>query len=169
MDYTVDAVRASEDIRLWPMFLRPIVAPFMASYKKIMNELDEAKRMIEPILEERRRNKEAALRLGKPILYNNDAMEWMEQTARGRPYDQAAMQLTLSVVAIHTTSDMTTQAIFDLCTRQGLIQELREEIISVITQERWKKTALYKLQLMDSFLKESQRMKPINIGGVYII
>jgi hypothetical protein len=75
------------------------------------------------------------------------------------------MQLTLSVLAIHTTSDMTTQALFDLCGREELVQELRKEIISVLSQEGWKKAALYKLQLMDSFLKESQRMKLSNIGG----
>lgn len=115
--YTVDAVVASEDIRLWPPFLRTIVAPFLVSYRKIKSELGEAKNIINSILEERRIEKETALRSGKPIPYNNDAMEWMEQTAKGRPYDQATMQLTLSVVAIHKTSDMTTQAIFDLCRR----------------------------------------------------
>lgn len=165
VNYTVDAVVASEVIRLWPRFLRPIVAPFLRSYRKIKSELDEAKNIIDPISKERQREKETALRSGKPIPYNNDAMEWIEQTAKGRPYDQATMQLTLSVVAIHTTSDMTTQAIFDLCEGEELVQELRKEVLSVISQEGWKKTALYKLQLMDSFLKESQRMKPINIGG----
>ncbi|KAJ5381499.1 uncharacterized protein N7496_003927 [Penicillium cataractarum] len=163
VNYTVDVITASEAIRLIPRFLRPIVAPFLGSYRKIKSELAEAKSIINPILEERRREKETALRLGKPIPYNNDAMEWMEQTAKGRPYNQAAMQLALSVVAIHTTSDMITQIVFDLCGRETLIQELRQEIISVISQKGWKKTALYKLQLMDSFLKESQRMKPINI------
>lgn len=167
VNYTVDAVRASEIIRLWPILLRPIVAPFLESYRKIRRELDAAKNIINHILEERRREKETALGLAEPILYNNYAMDWMEQTAQGRPYDPVAMQLTLSVVAIHTTSDMTTQVIFDLCGREKLIQELRDEVISVISQEGWKKTALYKLQLMDSFLKESQRMKPINIGGDY--
>lgn len=81
----------------------------------IKSELTEAKAIINPILEERRQEKEAALRLGKPIPYNNDAMGWMEQTAKGRLYDKAAMQLALSVVAIHTTSDMITQIVFDLC------------------------------------------------------
>lgn len=164
LNYTVDAVVASEVIRLWPRFLRPIVAPFLGSYRR-KSELDEAKNIINPILKKRQREKETALRSGKPIPFNNDAMEWMEQTAEGRPYDQATMQLTLSVVAIHTTSDMTTQAIFVLCEREELVQELRKEVLSVISQEGWKKTALYKLQLMDSFLKESQRMKPINIRG----
>ncbi|GLI74942.1 hypothetical protein PoHVEF18_003191 [Penicillium ochrochloron] len=163
VNYTVDAMMASEVIRTWPPFLRPVVAPFLKSYRNIKSELDQAKNNINPVLEERRREKKTALISGKPIPYRNDAMEWMEQTANGRPYDQTAMQLTLSVLSIHTTSDMTTQAIFDLCGREELVQELQKKIISVLSQEGWKKAALYKLQLMDSFLKESQRMKPSNI------
>lgn len=109
--------------------------------------------------------KEAALKEGRPLPRYNDAMEWLEQVAKGRSYDPAAIQLTFSIAAIHTTSDMMTQAIYDLCGREELVQELRNEIVSVISAHGWKKTALYKLQLMDSFLKESQRLKPINIGG----
>lgn len=112
--------------------------------------------------------KEAALKEGQELPRYNDAMEWLEQVAKGRAYDPAAIQLTFSLVAIHTTSDMTTQAIYDLCGREELVQKLREEIVSVISAEGWKKTALYKLQLMDSFLKESQRLKPINIGELIL-
>lgn len=108
--------------------------------------------------------KDTALKEGRELPRYNDAMEWLEQVAKGRAYDPAAIQLTFSIVAIHTTSDMTTQAIYDLCGREELVQELRDEIVSVISADGWKKTALYKLQLMDSFLKESQRLKPINIG-----
>lgn len=91
-------------------------------------------------------------------------MEWLDQVAKGRRYDPAAMQLTFSFAVIHTTSDMLTQAIYDLCERQEVVEELRKEGISVILSEGWKKAAMYKLQLMDSFLKESQRMKPISNG-----
>ncbi|CAL5871344.1 uncharacterized protein PFLUO_LOCUS5594 [Penicillium psychrofluorescens] len=93
-------------------------------------------------------------------------MEWMEESAKGRPYDPTVAQLMFSVAAIHTTSDMLTQALYDLCGREELIQEMREEVISVVSAEGWKKTALYKLQLMDSMLKESQRLKPISITSM---
>lgn len=156
---------AAEELRLWPKLVRPIVARFSTSCRKVQRELREAERIITPVLEERRLMKEAALKEGRPLPRYNDAMEWLEQVAKGRSYDPAAIQLTFSIAAIHTTSDMMTQAIYDLCGREELVQELRNEIVSVISAHGWKKTALYKLQLMDSFLKESQRLKPINIGG----
>ena len=43
----------------------------------------------------------------------------------------ATSQVMLSLAAIHTMSDMLTQVLYDLCTRQDLIQALRQEVISV--------------------------------------
>lgn len=160
----MNSFRGSEELRLWPKFLRPLVARFQTSAKKVHQDLQGARDIIQPVLDERRKSKEKAAKEGIPAPYYNDAMEWMEQTSRGRPYDPVAIQLTFSIVAIHTTSDMVTQAIYDLCGREELVKELREEIISVLPEEGWKKTALNKLHLMDSFLKESQRVKPINIS-----
>lgn len=85
---TVNAVTASDVIRLIPRYLLgPILAPPLGCYGKIKAELAKMESIINPILEERRRGKETALRLGKPMTYNKDAMEWMKQTAKGRPYD----------------------------------------------------------------------------------
>jgi hypothetical protein len=57
VNYTVDAMMASEAIRTWPPFLRPAVAPFLKSYRNIKSELGQAKNNINPVLEERRREK----------------------------------------------------------------------------------------------------------------
>lgn len=61
-------------------------------------------------------------------------------------------------------ADMLTQVLLGLCAHAEVIQPLREKIVTVIQEEGWKKPALYKLKLMDSVLKESQRMKPVNIS-----
>ncbi|KAJ5134444.1 hypothetical protein N7476_002350 [Penicillium atrosanguineum] len=162
VDYTVNAFQAGNKLRLWPELTRPVVAYFLSSTRKVQHQLREAERIIKPVLDERKRDKEIALKEGKELPRYNDAIDWLEQVSKGRPYDPAALQLTFSWVAIHTTSDMVTQAIYDLCERQELVEELRKEAISVVSSEGWKKSAMYKLQLMDSFLKESQRMKPIS-------
>lgn len=94
----------------------------------------------------------------------NDAMQWMEDVAKGRPYDPAVSQMSFSLAAIHTTSDLLTQVIYDLCGKEDLVQALRDELIAVISEDGWKKQTLYKLKLMDSVLKESQRLKPIGLG-----
>jgi len=91
-----------------------------------------------------------------------DAIEWFKQVAKGRKYDPVHVQLTLSFVAIHTTADMLTQVMFDLTEHPEYIQPLREEVINVLSNHGWKKTSLYSMKLMDSFLKEVQRLRPIN-------
>ena len=164
VDYTVDSFLAAEDLRLWPKLIRPLVANFLPRCQTIRKELDEAKRIITPILEERRAAKEAAIRAGKKPEHYVDAMEWMEECAKGRPYDAAMAQLSMSLAAIHTTSDLLTQVLLDICGRDDLIQELRQEVVTVVEEEGWKKPTLYKLKLMDSVVKESQRLKPIAIG-----
>lgn len=164
VDYTVDSFVAARELRFWPTLLRPFIANFLPSCRKIQQQIQQARDIIEPVLEERRKAKEAEASTGAPRERYVDAMQWMEDSAKGAPYDPAVAQLSFSLAAIHTTSDMLNQVLVDLCGKDKLIQELREEIISVITQDGWKKTTLYKLKLMDSVLKESQRLKPISIG-----
>ncbi|GES61623.1 cytochrome P450 [Aspergillus terreus] len=166
VNYTVDSFIAAQDLRLWPKPLRPLVANFLPSCRKIRSELREAAEIITPVLEERRKAKETQVRVGRTPERYVDAMQWMEESAQVRPYDPAVTQLSFSLAAIHTTSDMLTQALFDLCGKDDLIKELREEIVTVIQGEDWKKTTLYKLKLMDSVLKESQRLKPVNIASM---
>jgi cytochrome P450 len=166
VDYTVDTFLAAEDLRLWPRLMRPIMANFLPSCRKIRRELKKATEIITPVLEERRRDLEAARKANQPPKRYDDAMQWMEECAKGRPYPPAEAQMAFSIVAIHTTSDMLTQVLLGLCAHPEVIQPLREEIVAVIQEEGWKKTALYKLKLMDSVLKESQRMKPVNITSM---
>ncbi|KAE8317069.1 cytochrome P450 [Aspergillus transmontanensis] len=147
VDYTVDAFKAAEELRLWPKMFRSI----------------EAQAIIGPVLDARRKDKQAAISAGKEPERYNDAMEWLEECAKGRSYEPAFGQLIFSVAAIHTTSDMLTQVLYDLCGRDALVQALREEVITVVQEEGWKKPTLYKLKLMDSVLKESQRLKPISV------
>lgn len=55
---------------------------------------------------------------------------------------------------------------YDILDHPELIPELRQEIITVVTEDQgWKKTSLYKLKLMDSVMKESQRVHVLSICG----
>jgi hypothetical protein len=91
-------------------------------------------------------------------------MQWIEECVNGRPYDPAGMQLALVIVAIVGATDLMTQVVFNLCEMGDVVRALREEIVSVFRVEGMTRASLYKLQLMDSFLKESQRMKPLELG-----
>lgn len=83
--------------------------------------------------------------------------------AHGKQVDYVAAQLSLTVAAIHATTEALTTALADLVTYPEITPLLREEIIRVVSEEGWSKQTLYKMKLMDSFLKESQRLHPVSL------
>ncbi|EEQ86913.2 cytochrome P450 monooxygenase [Blastomyces dermatitidis ER-3] len=162
--YTIDSYIAALALRLWPATVRSLVSNFIPSCRKLRQEIEEARTIIQPVLDERRMAKEEAIRAGKMPERYVDAMEWLEESAKGRYYDPVIAQLSFSHASIHTTSDLITQTLLDLCGRDELIQEVRDEIVTVMETEGWKKSTLFKLKLMDSVLKETQRLKPIAVA-----
>ncbi|KAL2819028.1 cytochrome P450 [Aspergillus cavernicola] len=174
VNHTVTFFEAAESLKVWPHPLRPLAAKFLPLCRKLRSEAEEARSIIAPVLEERRVRqaqraqhgpaKEAGEKGEEVEETAGDMIEWSEQTANGAIYDPALLQMKVSLASIHTTSDLVSQAIFNLCSRPKLVDDLRKEVISVIGQYGWIKMAIYQLKLMDSVLKETQRLKPISIG-----
>jgi cytochrome P450 monooxygenase-2 len=127
----------------------------------------KAKEIITPVIEERRKAREESAARGEPPTFYNDAIEWLEEESKGVSYDAAVTQLSLSMAAIHTTSDLLTETLLRLARRPGLVEELRKEITDVLQAEGWKKTSLYNMKLLDSVIKESQRLRPISMGKYF--
>lgn len=61
VDYTVDCFEAADTLRLWPALLRPIVSPYIPSCRKIRAEIQEARDIIFPVLEQRKKEKQDAI------------------------------------------------------------------------------------------------------------
>lgn len=74
------------------------------------------------------------------------------------------LRIALSLFAIHTTSDLMSEIMTQLARHPEVVKPLREEVIEVLRRDGLKKTALYNLKLMDSVIKECQRIKPVTIG-----
>ncbi|GES66576.1 cytochrome P450 [Aspergillus terreus] len=164
VDFTVDSFRAAEALNWWPYALRPLVARFLPSCRKLHKYIQDADNMMKPVLESRRQAQAKDPQKSYP-----DTIQWFEETAQGRPYDPVRLQLTLAFASIHTTADLVIQTILDLCSAKDwdeLCRSLREEIISSFREEGWRKPLLAKLKIMDSALKESQRLKPVSIVGM---
>lgn len=155
--YTRNVGSAFSALNSWPGILRPLVFRFLRPFRTLRQQVREARRVMGQVLKERRQLKAR----GEAPEYI-DAIEWFEQTANGRKYDPVNVQLTLSFVAIHTTADFLTQIMFDLAQQPEIIHALREEVIAIIGTQGWKKSALYNLKLLDSVMKESQRLRPID-------
>uniref|UniRef100_A0A8H7N690 Uncharacterized protein n=1 Tax=Bionectria ochroleuca TaxID=29856 RepID=A0A8H7N690_BIOOC len=161
--YTLEAFSAATSLREYPNWLRNLVHWFHPGCTALRVKGAKAKEIITPAIEERRKAREESAARGEPPTFYNDAIEWLEEESKGVSYDAAVTQLSLSMAAIHTTSDLLTETLLRLARRPGLVEELRQEITDVLQAEGWKKTSLYNMKLLDSVIKESQRLRPISM------
>ncbi|OQD97274.1 hypothetical protein PENVUL_c084G06669 [Penicillium vulpinum] len=162
-DITVLAFRAVQELRVYPNILRPVVGWFLPACQVLRSEVRKARKIIEPIVQKRRDYRAACLRKHTKPKQFLDTIEWAEECAGTQAYDPTVTQLTIALSAMHNTSDFLTQLIFDLCERPSLIEDLRQEIISVRKKYPWGKATIHNLKLMDSVMKESQRLKPTGL------
>ncbi|KAJ5388865.1 cytochrome P450 monooxygenase [Penicillium cosmopolitanum] len=162
--YTVNVYEAAQKLTRWPKFLRPVVARFIPACQTLKAQIQETENLLLPVIKRRRAIRETEKAAGNSTSKTTDrvpnAIDWMEDGASGRPFNPSIAHLLLSFAAIHSTADMLTQVLYDISSDPDLLTELRQEIISVIPTHGWTRAALYNLKLMDSVLKESQRLKP---------
>lgn len=159
--YVVDCFVAAERLRIVPKPLRRIVHWFLPECQRVRSHVAEARSIIQPVIDARGREKRAAAEQGCPLPIYDDAIEWGEEESARSKYDPAIYQLALAGATIHTTTDLVTQMILNILPRPDLVVVLRAEMIDVLGREGWAKTSLYNLKLMDSVMKETQSLKPI--------
>ena len=165
-NYTVAFFDASVRVRIFPRLLRPLVHWFLPECQRLRANLALAKKLITPLIEERKLLVRRAKEKGVPCPVFHDSLSWAEEESRltSASYDPAHFQLTLALLAIHTTFDLLQQCVLDLARNPQFITPLREELVGVLSRTGWKKSALHELRLLDSAIKESQRLKPGSIG-----
>lgn len=160
-DYTLSVFATSNLLMAYPRWARPLVHWFMPECREVRRKLNNARQCLQPHLDRRNAIKREAAAQGKPCPFN-DSIEWFEKEYT--KHDPATCQISISLVAYHTTSDLLMETLFNLCQHPELLKPLREEIVNVLSKEGWKKTSLINLKLMDSVVKESQRMRPVLLG-----
>ncbi|KAH8840103.1 hypothetical protein MCOR02_006605 [Pyricularia oryzae] len=163
--YTGALFVAADKLRAWPAVLRPIVHWFLPTCFYTRSVLKQAKKIIEPVLAARQQKRRQLIAQGKPTDGFNAAPEWFEQASNGGQfdYDPVAAQLFLAVGANHSTADLLTQTMLQLALHPEYIEPLCDEIKATVLRDGWTHNALGKMELMDSVLKESQRMKPTDV------
>ncbi|PBL04623.1 cytochrome P450 [Armillaria gallica] len=96
---------------------------------------------------------------GKP----NDLVSWLLDITYGdgkrrSVKDLCDRLLLLNTSAIHTTAMTFTTALYALATHPEYTEILRDEVEAIINEEGYTKSAMGKMNKLDSFVKESQRL-----------
>jgi len=165
IQFTIDLVLASNLLRQFPHFLKPMVARFLT---RVPSSIERGMKHLEPEIKKR---KEMVEQYGadypdKP----NDILSLLIDDAdeeEGTVRNLVLRILVLDFAAIHTSTMTFTHALYHLALNPEYAKILRQEIDDVIEAEGWTKTAMGKMHKVDSFLKESQRM--YSLGSVTMV
>lgn len=152
--------------RVYPTWLRPLVYRFGKHGRDMMAVTKQVNDIVNPIVEKRKLEMAECEARGEPAPVYNDAIEWIlsEHDPNDRIFKVADFQIALSVAAVHTTSDLLSHTMLTLAANPQHIEPLRKEMIEVLGTGGWKKTSLTSLRLLDSAVKEAQRIKPVQRG-----
>ncbi|KAJ7457533.1 cytochrome P450 [Mycena galericulata] len=169
VEFSNDVMKSAKRINLFPHFLKPIVGPMLSHLSR---DMKRAKKHLVPIIEER-------LRLEEEHGPNwserpNDLISWLLEHAEGderTPHNLTQRMLMVNFVAIHTSANTFTQALYHLAHSPEYAVPLREELEAAVREEGWTKTAMNNCIKLDSFLRESQRFNgasAININRIVV-
>ncbi|KAI2622158.1 ent-kaurene oxidase [Hypomontagnella submonticulosa] len=159
INFAITAFIAVIKLQFFPPWMRPVAQYLVSELRTIRKDLEKAQAMLTPIIEERIRDSEIP-GYEKP----DDFVQWLQdalpEDQKRDYYIQGKVQLLLSAASIHTTSNLTTDCIYDLAVHQDMQEILREEAQEVFDDdEAWgKKDSMARLKKLDSFIKESQRL-----------
>lgn len=164
INFTYDMFMAAFTLRMFPPWMHIFVAPFVPARWRIRRQMKTAKRFVGEIT---RQHNEAKRRGEKG---QDTLLSWMIDHGTEKEAsipEMAARQCVLTLASIHTTSLSVSNILFDLCMHPQWFPVLRQEIEEVIQahgkigegklgHKQW----LAKLEKMDSFIVEDQRINP---------
>ena len=172
-EYAVAVFTCGGLMRMFPNWSHPVVAPITT--RKVKKHLQICKDIAMPEIRERLQHLQSKT---KDPSYQepNDALQWLlidsVELAKTDPMnlDEDVIirrLLVLNMVAIHTTSMVTTNVLLDIYgspDREAFVAGLREECERVLAEYDgvWTKDAVNKLVRVDSALRESMRIS--NLG-----
>ncbi|KAI1127654.1 cytochrome P450 [Nemania abortiva] len=164
IEFTYDMFLAAFTLRMFPPWMHPLVAHFVPARWRIRNQMRVAQKYVSTHTEEH----VAAIKNGEKA--EDTLLGWMidhgTEKEKSIP-EMAARQCVLTLASIHTTSMSVSNLLFDLCAHPEWLPVLRQEIDDVVelygkieesalNHKQW----LAKLEKMDSFIVEDQRINP---------
>ncbi|KAI0099187.1 cytochrome P450 [Nemania sp. FL0031] len=154
MGYTLDVFQVSTALRPYPPILRSFVAPWLESTRRLKGHIQTANKCLANVFADR-------MRKGNGVEKPLDMIQWMVDSAQGgdrKPEVLVLKLLFLTLAAVHTSTMSATHALFDLCAMPEYIHPLRDEVRDVVEKHGWTLAAVNQMKLLDSFMKESQRI-----------
>ncbi|KAI0873357.1 cytochrome P450 [Hypoxylon argillaceum] len=170
IEFSLDVFTTAFTLRRFPPWTHPVVAHLIPSRYRVKKDLATAERILSPLINKhidavQKRSQ------GQKVDEEDTLLNWMVDhgTAEENRVDKmSARQAILTLASIHTTSMAVANIVFDLCAHPEWFSVLRDEIDEITTDigpvcsspESGSKHWLARLEKLDSFFIESQRVNP---------
>ncbi|PBK90653.1 cytochrome P450 [Armillaria gallica] len=158
INYTIEIFTFARIINLLPRVLKMILSPIFTPRRRA---IAKAEKFLGETIRERMHQQDVYGKdwPGKP----NDLVSWLLDITYGdgkrrTVKDHCSRVISLNTAAIHTTSMTFYTSLYALATHPEYAETLRDEVESIINEEGCTKSAMGKMDQLDSFLKEAQRV-----------
>lgn len=160
VNFAIHAFIAVIKLQFFPKWLRPVAQYFVSELRQIDRDILKAQEMLRPVIDERLQDAELDPGADRPDDFVQWLLDVLPEDQKRDYYMQTKLHLILCASAIHTTSNLATDCIYDLATYPEFQEILRQEVQEVLEDgQGWpRKESMAKLKKMDSFIKESQRL-----------
>ncbi|KAH7262813.1 cytochrome P450 [Fusarium tricinctum] len=158
--YVTDYFAAVGEMHAWNPWLRNIVHWHLPHASACRAGLKRAREMVNKVVEKRRQEVEIAKLNGQASPTYYDALAWTLENPVGNEFEPGDVQLALAMAALFTTTEVFRQVLIEIARRPEYVEPLREEIRGAIVDGKITGASLVNMQLLDSFMKESQRQIP---------
>ncbi|KAI1172625.1 cytochrome P450 [Nemania sp. FL0916] len=163
LNYVEETLLCAEFVKLLPKGLAPILGGLMARRLTCQKAIYNA---LVPIATQRCEERDRA-NMGQPVPKHADCIQWiMETSPRQKPWTPKRIVHELIAIwfgSVHALSTTITFAIEDLCLHPEYVKPLREE--AELLYGEFERTGKG-LPLLDSFIKESARLTPVESMSV---
>ncbi|EOA82545.1 uncharacterized protein SETTUDRAFT_34108 [Exserohilum turcica Et28A] len=154
---------AVNELHAYPAWTRPIVQRFLPNAANCRKYMARARVITKELLEKRQKEIKKAQLEGRAPPEYNDALTWT-QAVSDSTLDPGEIQLSLAMAALFTTSELFRQVLIDIASNPSIIEPLKQEILQQISTHGITVAATNNMVLMDSVLKESQRLSAACVG-----
>ncbi|GAB1310987.1 Ent-kaurene oxidase [Madurella fahalii] len=145
------------DLHRYPPWSRSIVHWFLPSAIACRKYVARARAIMNEVLRKRQQEIKSAELEGKEHPEYNDALAWA-QAASGGKAEAGDVQLSLAMAALFTTTELFRQLLIDIARHAELVEPLKNEVLEQISAHGISVAATTNMVLLDSFMKESQRL-----------
>src|SRR3984885_1194238 len=149
-------------MRQFPSFMHPVITRCLPSYWRLVKMKRKIANYLIPVIQERQRSQRANPNVEK----RKDVLQYMIDMAQTEketdPSNMAVRYIFTIIGSVHSVVAAATDTIYELIERPEYIQPLLEEVDQALeeTGGEWGKDFASRLMKMDSFMKETQRVKP---------